>query len=579
MLSRPETEDMALYALERIPSEEASEVLLDALSDVEGILKVGIINALGNRQEKEAVKNISPLIWDLDGELAYAAIAATGKIGGDEAAEALAKAVTDPNVSLKSEAIQAYLKCAAEYEDRGVNHKALEIYQSLNQPAFDPQVRHAAVRGIIQTSGQKATDVIVAFFDNENPDNYAIVIPLCQEIPDSENVSPIVAYLLKMQSADQRKLISALAGRKNPDLVKAMEKLVESSDEQLRIAALNALSLSGDAETALLFAGIAAGTKGLERSTARNCLDRLNAPGTDKLIINSIPVSDDARKIELIRSTSSRYISNASSLIVDELQSPNSDVRIASIKALKDIGSPEQLNTLISYHLNATNNDEVRELENTIVAVSKRIPDTQSQAAFLLSNMDKLNDDKIKSSYLEMMGKIGDPKSLPVLRTALKGTNDALRTSAIRGLSDWPDLEPADDLLNIAKSSENKIHRALAFRGYVDLLIRDKSLDWDTKTEMYETSMKLAETATEKRQVLSGLVKNPTLKGLQFVLPYLDDPEVKDESEITVLRISRRLAEDYPQDIMPVLKKVKAQTTNEEIIEQINELISEIKEN
>jgi hypothetical protein len=342
---------------------------------------------------------------------------------------------------------------------------------------------------------------------------------------------------------------------------------------------LKALSLSGDAETALLFAGVAAGTKGLVRSTARNSLDRLNAPGTDKLIINSIPESDDSRKAELIRSTSSRYITSASSLIIGELQSSNADVRIASIKALKDIGSPDQLNTLINYHLKASTNDEVKELENTIVAISKRIPDTQSQAGFLLSNMDKLNDDNIKSSYLEMMGKIGDPKSLPVLRTALKGTNDELKTSAIRGLSDWPDLKSADDLLDIASSSKNKIHRALAFRGYVDLLIQDKSLDRETKTEMYEEAMKLAETATEKQQVLSGLVKIPTLQGLQFVLPYLDDPEVKDESEIALLRISRRLADDYPQDILPVIKKVKEQTSNENIIEQINQLISKIKEN
>jgi HEAT repeat protein len=266
-------------------------------------------------------------------------------------------------------------------------------------------------------------------------------------------------------------------------------------------------------------------------------------------------------------------------LIIGELQSSNADVRIASIKALKDIGSPDQLNTLINYHLKASTNDEVKELENTIVAISKRIPDTQSQAGFLLSNMDKLNDDNIKSSYLEMMGKIGDPKSLPVLRTALKGTNDELKTSAIRGLSDWPDLKSADDLLDIASSSKNKIHRALAFRGYVDLLIQDKSLDRETKTEMYEEAMKLAETATEKQQVLSGLVKIPTLQGLQFVLPYLDDPEVKDESEIALLRISRRLADDYPQDILPVIKKVKEQTSNENIIEQINQLISKIKEN
>jgi HEAT repeat protein len=578
MLSEPDTENMALFALERIPTEDATEVLSDALSDTKGDLKVGIINALGNRRAEDAVEEISPMMWDSDSKLAYAAVAATGQIGGDEAAKALAKAVSDPNVKLKSEVIQAYLKCAAGYEDITLNKKALTIYQSLNQPEFDPQVRYAAVRGIIRTSGQKTTDVIVEFIDNENPTNYSIVIPLVKEIPESEDVSPIVEDLSKMEPADQVKLLSALAGRKDPAVVKAMVKSTKNSNEQIRIAALEALSQSGDAETALLFAGIAAGSKGLDRTTARNSLDRLNAPGTDKFIVKSIPVSDDARKVELIRSTSSRYITSASSLLIGELQSPNVDVRIASIKALKDIGSPEHLNALINYHLKATNSQETQELENTIVAISKRIPETQSQAGPLLSNIDELNDNKIKSSYLEMMGKIGDPKSLPVLKTALKDKNDQLKTSAIRGLSEWPDFKPANDLFNIAKSSTNPIHQKLAFRGYLNLLGHDKTIDGKAKTEMYKEAMTLAKEAPEKRLVLSGVGDVFTPGAFKFVSSYLDDQDVKDEAETAVLRLAWRLGADQVDMTLPVVKKVNSQTQNEDVKEQSGELIKYVEQ-
>jgi HEAT repeat protein len=579
MLSEQSTENMALYALERIPTEKASEVLMDALSDAKGDLQVGIINALGNRRFNDSVEQISRFIWDSDSKLAYASISAIGKIGGDEAAESLAKALADPDVKLKAEVIQASLRCAMVYEQNQENKKALTIYQSLENSTFDHQVRHAALKGIISASGKKATDILVEFFDNESSIQYAIAIPLVREIPASEDVSPIVDHLTKMDPDQQIKLIGAMAGRKESAVFNAMVKLTKSNNEQVRIAALEALSLSGEAETALLFVGVAAGSKGLDRTTARAGLDRLSAPGTDKLIVKSIPESDDARKIELIRSTSSRNITSAAPLLIYQLENTNSDVRIASIKSLREIASPNELDALIVYHLKVVNDQEFKELENTIVATCKRIPENQSRSAILLSNLSSVDNLKIKSSYLEMMGKIGDPKSLPVLKEMLNSNNEQLQTSAIRGLANWLDIKPAPDLLNIAKSSKNQKHRTLALRGYLDLLNRDESIKPDDKTEMYKESMNLVEGTAEKRQVLSGLAKTPTLESFNYVKPYLDDPDVKNEAETAILRLAWELGADHMETTLPVVKKVKDQTDNDEIREQINNILEYIEGN
>jgi HEAT repeat protein len=579
MLFESNTENMALFALERIPTEDAGEVLKDALSDTKGDLKVGIINALGDRGVKDAIEEISQLIWDLDSQIASAAISATGKIGGDNATKVLNKAMSDPNVILKVEVIFAYLRCAVDYEENRENKKALIIYQSLNKPEYDNQVRHAALRGIISTSGQKATDVIVTFFDNESPDKYSIVIPLVQEIPDSEDVTPIVGQLLKLKSTDQVKLLGALAGRKEPTVVKAMVKLTKSSNDQVRIAALNALSMSGDAETVLLFVGIAAGRKGMERIAARNGIDRLNAPGTDELIMKSIPVSEDSRKIELIRSTSSRYLSSASSLLIGELQSPNVEVRIASIKSLKEIATPEYLDALIQYHMKTKNDQELSELENTIVVIIKRIPDNQSRTDKLITNFDKLNNIKHKSSYLKMMGRLGDQQSLSILRDGLRSDNEELKSSAIRGISNWPDSEPASELLTIAKSSKNQIHRVLAIRGYVGLVDRDDNIKSSDKLKMYEEVMQLEISVADKRLVLSCIENIPTLESFNYVTGFLDNQEVKSEAEIAVFKIVRGLDDRPLEMVLPILKKIRDQTQNKELLQEVSQMIYYMEEN
>jgi HEAT repeat protein len=577
MLSDPKTASMALFALERIQSNEASEVLIDGLSDGSKTLKIGILSALGNREEIEAIEDVIPLMKDPDKDIAYAAISAVGSIGGDEATESLKNALSDQNQMLRSELVSSYLKCAVKYEQNNKKDKALAIYQSLNKTDYNDQIRYAALNGIINNSKQSATEVIVAFLENESSDAYHIAIPLVRSIPESEDVTPIVKKLSEMTPDNQVKLLSALAGRKDPVVTKAMEKSVKSSNEKVRSAALQGLALSGNADTAMLFAQIAASGKGKDKLVARTGLDKLNAPGVDDLIVTSIPQSNDEIKIELLRCTSTRNITSAVPLLVNELNNENRDVRVASIKALRDLASPGELEVLIDHHRKVTDDKEMKELETTIVAVCKRIPENQSQSAILLSNLNNLQNVQIKASYLEMMGKIGDPKSLPVLEEMLSSKDDQLKTSAIRGLSNWPDADPAPDLLSIAKSSDNQVHRTLALRGYVDLLKKDEQIDAKEKTEKYKEAMNLAENATEKRQILSALARNRTIESFNFVATYLDDPDVKNEAETAVMRLAWRLGDEHMDVTLPVIKKVKDQTTNEEMREQITEMLDEIE--
>jgi len=577
LLSESETESMALFALERISSDDAAEVLIDALSGAKGTLKVDIINALGHRREENALEDIIPMINDKDETVAYAAISAVGRTGGDKAAEALKAAMSDTDNRFSADIINAYLKCAESYSVQGEKQKALKIYQSLENSQYNNHVRYAALKGIIKNSDQSGTDVIVSFFENENADQHLIAIALVTEIPLSEDVTPIVKSMSKMKSEDQMRLLSALAGRKEKSVVNMMVKMTDNTDEQIRLAALEALSLSGDSDTALLFAQIAAVGKAPEKTVARAGLDRLNAPGADELIVNSISQAADPLKIELIRCTAPRYITTAAPLLVYELENTNDKVRVAAIKALKEIGSSEQLDPLITYHMKTKNEKEMKSLEGTIVAICNRLPDTQSQAAPLLNKYDKIKDSRTKTSYLEMMGKIGDPKSLNVLNSALKDKNDDIKTSAIRGLSDWPDMKPADELLTIAKTSTNEIHQTLALRGYLNLLGHDKGLEPPDKFGKYKEAMDLAAGVAEKKQILSGIARIRNKEAFEFAAQYLDDVALKSEAEMAVLRIGRQLGRDQIDLTLPVVKKVRAQTDNEEIKEEIDELLEEIE--
>jgi len=74
----------ARYALESMPYIEAGKALTDALSKTRGLAKVGIIDSLGKRGEKSAVKPLSVELKSADDAVAVAAAGALGRIGGLE---------------------------------------------------------------------------------------------------------------------------------------------------------------------------------------------------------------------------------------------------------------------------------------------------------------------------------------------------------------------------------------------------------------------------------------------------------------------------------------------------------------
>ena len=99
MLTRPETAEMARYALARIPGPAAGEALRSSLDTATGNIKIGIINSLGQRRDAGSVPALAALISPSTPELTEAAAAALAGIADKAALDALAAArskVSDP---------------------------------------------------------------------------------------------------------------------------------------------------------------------------------------------------------------------------------------------------------------------------------------------------------------------------------------------------------------------------------------------------------------------------------------------------------------------------------------------------
>ncbi len=134
---------MGRYALERIPADEASKALRDALPNV------GVINSIGVRRDAAATSALVALLGDSDQQVAGAAAAALGSIGNPEAAKALGAFQAKAPDALKLVATDAYLVCAGQLLADGRRADAIVIYKSLSGEDQPRHVRTAAMRGML----------------------------------------------------------------------------------------------------------------------------------------------------------------------------------------------------------------------------------------------------------------------------------------------------------------------------------------------------------------------------------------------------------------------------------------------
>jgi hypothetical protein len=153
---------------------------------------------------------------------------------------------------------------------------------------------------------------------------------------------------------------------------------------------------------------------------------------------------------------------------------------------------------------------------------------------------------------------LGGPKSLAIIKAALANNRTEVREAAIRGLCNWPDVEVADQLLQIAERDENPSHRRPALRAYVRVVTLKSQRPASETLSMLERAMKLASQNEDKSLILDRVATMRSLKAIMWLAPYLDNPELKQTACAAILEAAhdRSLRSTNQQQLAPILEKI-----------------------
>ena len=165
---RSATQPYAAWPIILLP--QATAKLLAKLATTKDNTKVGVLNALGYRGDKTATDEVAKELTSTEPAVAVAAARALGKFGTPEAAKALAAAQDKAKDEMRLAIGDAYLLCADKMLKEGNAKEATAIYKELSNPQQPRPVRMAALRGMLDSAGEKRAAIIAEMLAGNDRD-------------------------------------------------------------------------------------------------------------------------------------------------------------------------------------------------------------------------------------------------------------------------------------------------------------------------------------------------------------------------------------------------------------------------
>jgi HEAT repeat protein len=572
MLTDPEISHMARYALVRIDAPEAAVALHRALKKTSGRLKAGIINTLVEVNYGRALADFMRLIGDSDKDVAIAAIRATGHFPCNSSVGALWKARRLADKDIQTEIDYALLKSAEVFLANGDKKRSAEIYQEFYTDKYPAHLRVAGLRGLAKARGEKAVDLLVEAIKGDDPDLRRNAIGMMSLIEGKKTTDTFVKLSRSLPADGQELIVRSLAVRGDVSAVPAIIEMTGSENENVRLAALEALGDIGTAQAIKYLAKSAATAGDREKRIARASLVRMRGRDIDNAFISAINYGNSDSRVEVIRAIGQRNTPDAFSALQKVAENDaDASVRSEAVLSMGRVGNAAELESLVKLAVAPKEPGDRSSLERAIVIVFNKIEDENAQAAPVIAAL-KNAPDEAKPVLLSLLTRPATSKALEAVSAAVKSSDEKVSDAAIRALGEWPNPAPVEELYKIASSSSNQVHRVLALRSYIRMapLTRDPM-------SAFIKAMKLATRTDEIRLVLGGLHHAGTLKALEMAEKYMDDQALKAEAYMAAVKVANVYCWQDGERAKATLDKIIADAPNDNIRNQARDVIRKME--
>ena len=575
LLPNPRLSYMARYAMEGIGGPVAIQTLREMLGKTEGRQKVGVVISLGRLAAGSAVPELSALLAEEDEELREVAVVALGRIGTIPAADALRNFAGKAPAGLKNVVVDAELRAAELLCRRGEYQAAVGLCEPLLS-ADSERVRAAAFRGLISAKPSDSLAMIIAGLAAKEPWKRAVAADCVVGLKKPEEIKIVASAVPKLPGEGKIAAFVSLKGRCEPAVREAALASLNETDAEVRTAALAALIASGSAEDASTLADLASTAEDLQvRGAAFETLRLMRAGGTNQAMIALMSEAKTPNPV-VVKCALARRSPEFVPAFLKAAESSDAATRLEAFKALEIMATEKEAKSLADL-LCKTAPGEEREAAGRAVWMScQKIPDPALRPAPLLAAMEKA-DAAGQCAILPSLARIGGERSLAAVHSAMQSENQAVRDAGYRALANWPDATVADELLEIAKTSEVESYRGWSLRAYARVVSLPDQQPAQQTFGMLKSAMQLATRTEDKELIISRLGSVRVPDALALLLSLLDNKELKNAAAGAVFTLAKGLSQSHPDRAKAALQRVQAITKDAAILQQIPKVLRDIE--
>lgn len=453
----PSLADAARQALEGITDAAAVAALRTALPAASGVMRIGIIAALGRRHDAAAVPLLVPLASAADATVAAAARNALGHIGTAEALDTLQSLAEAAGIPTPQSLVEPLLRAAEAARGRGDAAAADAVRQRLAAADQQPRVRQAAFTAELAGADAAArAGMIFAWIAGDDPDRRAVACGRVADVDDAARAR-MLATAATLSPAARLAVASAVARSHARDVMEPLARLVADPLPDVRIAAIESLAATAAAEAVPVIVKAAGSDDRVEvRMAARAALASMPRRFIDDSVLAAVAQAATSAE-ELAGGLVELGGSSTWKRLAELAAGSDAAAAVAAIAALERIASPTaaDMQRLVEVYAAVTGDERRDAVGRVLVRLAKRADGKRDGEAgddaadVVLAAADRAG--LAEAAVLPLAGRMGGAKALARIDAALASADPAVREAAAAALCLWPTADVAERLRTMAE--------------------------------------------------------------------------------------------------------------------------------
>ncbi len=360
----------ARIALQNIPDSAADDALRDQLGKLKGNLLIGVINTIGVRRDTNAVAPLTEKLKDSDADVASAAAAALGRIGGATVARTLQSLLTGAPVAIRPAVAEGCILCGEQSLAEGKADAAMKLFDAVRSAHISRAMALEATRGAILARGAAGVPLLLEQMRSNDRESFNIAMRTARDLPGREVTQALLAEMDRVAPERQSYLLLALADRGDAETLEAALKIAKSGQEPQQLVAIGVLDLLSNPKSAPALLTVAGGENAKAALAARLAVAKMQGADVDAAIIAMLKQPAENPRRAAIELIAQRRVMSAIPELLKATQDASATVSAASFRALGELAGVPEVPALLGALMKATDTEAA---ENALAAVCARL--------------------------------------------------------------------------------------------------------------------------------------------------------------------------------------------------------------